>query len=226
MPTLLDLTTRVYRDLADDKQVVFTKPQVQDFVRAGMVEINRLIPLESQVDLILTSGVYRYIVNLIQPTDVDIRDPNTGVPIQTIPFANHPGLDGDGDDLKGRWGWAFQRTADDRGTIELPRSWIDQVTAMDPSDQPIIRVYGYAYRTIPYTDTFETGLGGEEEYALREFAKAQGFDLLSHDRSLFAQWQGQTNNTDVSPVMMMNMAATAAANWQRRRGAIRTLRRW
>jgi|SRR5215471_654623 len=225
MPTLGDLTTRVSRDLADPNQIVFSLPLVQDFVRAGMVEINRLIPLETQVDLVLVDGQNRYVLNLIQPTDIDIRDQVTEYVVSSLPYANAVGLDVEADFVP-RWGWFWQRTGDDRGIIELPLSLVDAHMRMDDTLRPIIRVYGYGYRTIPYDPTFETGLGGEEEYALREFAKAQGYDLLTHDRSLFAQWQGQTNNTDVSPVMMMNMAGNAMSQWERRKGAIRQLRRW
>ena len=69
-------------------------------------------------------------------------------------------------------------------------------------------------------------ISGEEEYSVRAYAKSAGFDMLAHDRGLFAQWQGQTNNTDVSPTQMMQMAGNAKQEWDRHRGLIRTVRRY
>jgi hypothetical protein len=69
-------------------------------------------------------------------------------------------------------------------------------------------------------------VSGEEEFSVRSFARAQGFDMLAHDRSLFAQWQGQTNNTDVSPTQMMQMEANAKQEWLKHRSLIRVVRRY
>jgi hypothetical protein len=72
----------------------------------------------------------------------------------------------------------------------------------------------------------QVALSEEEIYSVRSYAKSEGYDLLSHDRSLFSQWQGQTNNTDVSPTQMMQMAGNAKQEWDRHRGLIRTVRRY
>jgi hypothetical protein len=69
-------------------------------------------------------------------------------------------------------------------------------------------------------------LSSEEEYSVRGYAKSAGFDLLSHDRGLFAQWQVQTSNSDVSPTQMMQMALNAKGDWDRQRSLIRVVRRY
>ena len=91
-------------------------------------------------------------------------------------------------------------------------------------------MYGYGARPLPPsvtdpTPSPETGLSETETYSVRAYAKSAGFDLLAHDRSLFAQWQGQTNNTDVSPTQMTQMAAGAKVEWDRQRGLIRVVRK-
>lgn len=236
MPTLDVLADSVFSDLADEAKAVFTQAQVEDFIRAGMVELNRVAPRDAYIDLTVTdvaddgqggtvavpvdeffcsrfSLVYR----------VELRSAREDI----LHFVMTPAEGGEST-LNGY----ITRELPDGVMIET-RFFINR-DLKDPvllTPRYRLRVYGYAMRPLPYAEgdppVYPTvALNIEEEYAVREFAKAEGFGLLTHDRSLFQQWQGQTNNTDVSPVMMMNMEAMARRSWDKKRGLIRTVRKY
>ena len=44
MATLAELTDGVYRDLADEAKAVFSILQVEDFIRGGIADLNRVAP--------------------------------------------------------------------------------------------------------------------------------------------------------------------------------------
>ena len=233
MPTLTEMRDRVYRDLADDNQVVFTTLQVDDFIRAGIAELNRVAPVDRYEDITPLDQVTEYAVDIVRPYRLVVRSYD-GNEVGSFPMVDP------NDMMYGSlWGYRF-RTAGEGGVVELPLSVVQRFVGIE-QNAPTFRLYGYGNRDIPYITQEladpedpqselididpETSLNGDEEYSVRQFAKAEGFTLLTHDRSLFAQWQGQTNNTDVSPVMMMNMAGMARSEWDSRRGLIRVLRR-
>jgi hypothetical protein len=223
MPTLEALTDSVYRDLADEAKAVFSTLQVEDFVRGGIAELNRVSPndgVESITWVIdpdtekITQYEYDILSTLIYRVE---RRESTYGNAYPIPEAEM------GQTVTS--GYVFRQTTNG-GHIEFPSWWIDQ---LDPATDTI-RIYGYQVRPLPYTvegqESPNIGISSEEEYSIRSYAKSEGFDLLAHDRSLFQQWQGQTNNTDVSPTQMMQMAANAKQDWSRHRGLIRTVRRY
>jgi hypothetical protein len=233
MPTLTGMRNRVYRDLADDNQVVFTNIQVEDFIRAGIAELNRVAPTERYEDITPLDQITEYAVDIVRPIRLVIRS-YEGSEVGSFPL-----VEADDTIYATPWGYRFWQ-AGEGGMIELPLSVVQSFVSIE-QNAPTFRLYGYGNRDIPYItqelsdpedpqsplieNDPETGLNADDEYSVRQYAKSEGFDLLTHDRSLFAQWQGQTNNTDVSPVMMMNMAASAKAAWNDRRGLIRVLRK-
>jgi hypothetical protein len=226
MPTLAALVDGAYRDLADEAKAVFSTLQVEDFVRGGIADLNRVAPQDTVYDIPLVSDpdtgvitVYSYDIPISLPYRIEvirlsdgyrssISDPVDG-------YVNPTG------------GYAFRQTAAG-GTIDFPAWWL---TTLDPL-LFVIRVSGYAPRDLPYTTdpdpslSPQVALSDEEEYSVRSYAKSAGFDLLAHDRSMFAQWQGQTNNTDVSATQMMQMSASAKQDWDRQRGLIRVVRKY
>jgi hypothetical protein len=233
MPTLGELTTSVYRDLADEAKVVFTTLQVEDFIRGGIVELNRVAPTDAVETINFIPGQVEYPTRMHLVYGLSLRD-KTGRTITVIeplePGQPHV------------YGYVHRATGD-RGVIEVTNALVDEVAQIaEESERPYLRVAGYARRDLPYMTSAlsdpdnpaspvvavnpETGLDPDEEFAVREYAKAEGFTLLTHDRALFQQWQGQTNNTDVSPVMMMNMAARAREEWKDKRGHLRVVRRY
>ena len=223
MPTLDELTTSVYRDLADEAQVVFTPLQVQDFIRSGIAELNALTGLEKAEDIAFVPNTYTYQTTIDLPYVVELRDMNGGILRQLI--EPEPNSEAYGE-------FRFMTTPTG-GVIEVGRSLVDNLDWEDDGTgtgavetTTFLHLVGYGVRDMPDAVGDETGLNNEEQFSVRDYAKAQGFDLLAHDRSLFAQWQGQTNNTDVSPTQMMQMAASASSDWQRRRGLLRVVRRY
>jgi hypothetical protein len=225
MATLAELTDGVYRDLADEAKEVFSVLQVEDFIRGGIAELNRVAPSDTFLMLplvvdpdtgIVTQFLYDIAIEL--PYSVEVERMSDGARWSL----SSPG---DGGLMDPQGGYTFRKTAAG-GTIEFPAWYLRQFDAATLG----IRVTGYAVRPLPFTvdgdPSPEVGLSAEEEYSVRSYAKAEGYDLLAHDRSVFAQWQGQTNNTDVSPTQMMQMAGNAKSEWDRQRGLIRTVRRY
>ena len=221
MPTLSALVDSVYRDVADEAKAVFSQLQVEDFIRGGVAELNRVSPLDGSVTIAFTTDpdtgaitAYSYGTVITLPYRVELFRFSDGY---TEPLVEpEPGQSVQG-------GWIFQRSATG-GTISFPKWFLD---SLDPSSYGV-RVWGYFGRAIPYaaTPSPQVSLSGEEEYSLRSYAKASAYDLLAHDRSLFAQWVGQSNNTDVSPTQMTQMAVNAKQDWNKQRGLIRTVRRY
>lgn len=224
MATLAALVDGAYRDLADEAKEVFSTLQVEDFVRGGIVELNRVAPNDTVLDLalevdpdtgLITQNVYAIPIELPYRYEVVRHSDGYAYNLMAEQF----------DGWVGSGGIDFKKGASG-GTIEFPLWYL----ASFPAATHGIRIHGYAVRPLPYTvegeESPEVGLSSEEEYAVRTYAKGAGFDLLAHDRSLFAQWQGQTNNSDVSPTQMMQMSATAKGDWDRTRGLIRTVRKY
>jgi hypothetical protein len=226
MSTLAELRLGVYRDLADEAAPhTFSTLQVEDFIRGGIADLNRVAPADVADDLTLVvdpdTGIvtqFAYPTVVMQPYRVELVRLSDGWRYDL----SEP-IDG----YVGSAGYAFRQTPTG-GVIDFPAWWI---TTVDPLLYGI-RISGYAARPLPdsvdetTTPSPEVGLGPEEEFSVRAYAKSAGFDLLAHDRSLFAQWQGQTNNTDVSPTQMMQMASNSKQEWDRHRGLIRVVHKY
>jgi hypothetical protein len=225
MTTLATMVARVYRDLADDSHTVFTNTQVEDFVREAITELNRIAPVEVSVGVpiaygpgdVIKSSSYNIPVELpfrVVKTWFDSRGTYWYEDIPPVPMGEPPTN-----------GYLFRRNATG-GTITLPRYVIDYW------DRDIngVNVGGYGPRALPYTSTAGVSptlpLSEGEEYLVRMYGRMRGFDLMTHDRALFAQWQGQTNNTDVSPTQMTQMAGGAVQDWDRQRGLNRVVRKY
>jgi len=219
--TLNDLTDGVYADLADEAKEVFSTKQVQNFIRGGMADLNRASPTDTSELITLVTDPdtglvtqFAYATVISQPYRVEVVRFEDGW-VQNL---NEP-VDG----WVGSGGFNFYSTPDG-GRIEFPIWWLSTF----PVASYGIRIHGYAARPMPDPADGATDLplSTEEEYSVRAYARSAGYDMLAHDRSLFAQWQGQTNNSDVSPTQMMQMASSAKQEWDRHRGLIRTVRKY
>lgn len=226
MPTLAELRNGVYSDLADENAPhVFSQLQVEDFIRGGIADLNRVTPVDTIEDIAFVtdpdSGLitkFDYDTGIELPYRVEWRlfsDGSTGAVDEAV--------EGQSEST----GYIFRRTSQG-GHITFPQWWL---VGMDPSLYGI-RLHGYGARPLPPSVDETTvpspvvDLSDQEVYSVRSYSKAAGFDLLAHDRSMFAQWQGQTNNTDVSPTQIMQMTANAKSDWNHQRGLIRTIRRY
>lgn len=106
-------------------------------------------------------------------------------------------------------------------TIWFPKGLID---SMDVALEDI-RLWGYAPRLIPTSDSDVLELDALTMFAVRAYAKWQGNLMLASDRSLFDQWQVQTKNTDVSINQIVQMSTSAERAWERARNRVRIIRR-
>lgn len=227
MTALSELVKRSYRDLADEARNVFTVEQVEDFLRGGIAELNRLAPLDTYEDITFVDGQRDYPTDIVLPYAVRLYNQSGQRVLDLIRTDDGHAV---------TYGWNH-RVMGSTASIEVDAYTVTWALSHEDNVRPGLRVYGYANRPMPYKtetapgpppvyDDPEVVLGEEEQFWAREYAKTLGYDLLTHDRGLFAQWQGQTNNTDVSPPMMMNMAATAKSDWERKSRQITTIRRY
>jgi hypothetical protein len=224
MATLAEVVDGVYRDLSDEGDPrVFTIIQVEDFIRGGIADLNRAAPPDVIHALALETDVDTGIVNKFD-YDVPVELPYR---VEVFSLADDQSFDltEPVDGWVGTGGYTY-RVTPTGGSIIFPRWWLRQFDAANFG----IRIHGYSNRPLPYTvegdPSPEVGLSEKEVFSVRAYARAAGFDLLAHDRSLFAQWQGQTNNTDVSPTQMMQMASSAKGEWDHHRGGIRVIRKY
>lgn len=222
---LLTVMAGVRNDLSDTAGAVFTDMQIQEFVLAGMAELNRIAPAETKEVLNLQADpitgitdIYEWDLDFELIYRVEIQNIQSGW-TDVVPEAVV------GETVS--TGWVFRRNVVGGGRLEMPKWWLKTVNA----NLYYIIVQGYRTRPEFRPDLGQTffdyvELNNEDAYAVRMFARAEAYDLLAHDRSAFAQWQGQSNNTDVSPTQMMQMASSARDVWRRQRGLMRVVRRY
>ena len=105
--------------------------------------------------------------------------------------------------------------------MRLPRSVFD--SAVPATDE--IHLWGYAHRPQLVVDADVSVLDDTAEWGVRRYARAQAFALMQNDRALFKQWQGASQNTDVSPNQLNQMVSLYASEWDRTRNYLRRLRR-
>jgi hypothetical protein len=212
-PDLDELTARILRDLKDPDVKVFSTTQIEDFIAAGLAELNierpREIVYELPNDDILTPD----------------RDDLIAIPVQDIWMLEAVWTSTGGretityDDSSSGYpnGWALYA-----GNLMLPEAMIDALETGWTDDTVMLRIYGYMDRTVPEDpdDVLEFE-DLQDEMALRVFTRLQGLRSLMDDRNLFTQWQTQANNSDVTPGQLAGMRSQAYTEWERMRGRIR-----
>jgi hypothetical protein len=87
------------------------------------------------------------------------------------------------------------------------------------------KVWGYAPYPQLVNGADESMLDDSGEWGVRRFVRSQAFQTMHSDRAMFKQWQGQAQNTDVSPNMLSQMVAFYTSEWDRTRNHLRRLRR-
>lgn len=227
-PDILDLAAKVRRAVRDPNQAVFEPEQIIDFINYGLSELSLIRPVETTVAITDEDGLEG--INNVDPEAITISDLDYIWAVEAI------GLDDTSaqgeeqlispDDTSTNWrnGWDFVG-----GTLVLPRSVRDWIIGVWELDEPThqLRVRGYRHRRRiddPDTDILDL-YSLPEETAVIVLAQMNGFEALTNDRSLFQQWQTATNNTDVSPTQLQNMAYGAQAKWDRMRKHLYIIRR-
>ena len=209
-PTLLDLRTRVARDLRDPKMAAFTQPELDDYINSAIATLNELRP----IDAVLT------ISDLTQLEDLGLEYVWRVDSVSTVNTGQNA-IPPNNDESVYQNGWIYFA-----GDLILPANVLTWVGAGFEQDTILLRVYGYRPREPLYaTDDVAELVLDYEEVALRQYAKWKGLEALQGDRSLFQQWQTAANNTDVSPTQLTNMEGSAEAEWNRTRHRIVLIKR-
>jgi hypothetical protein len=208
-PTLTELQTRCARDLRDTANATFSTSQLLDFINDGISEINQLKPLEQK--LILTAEASQSGLDFTYIWKVEIVATDT-YGQNVIPPNN--------DESRWQNGWTYFD-----GVLTLPQGLQrDLNIGYDDASLELV-VYGYRPRD-PLADAADVpDFTLEDEMAVRKFVRLSGFRTLVDDRSLFQQWQAQSNNTDVSATQLLNIAQVAESEWRRTRQNLYTIRR-
>lgn len=125
-------------------------------------------------------------------------------------------------DSDSRWlnGWRVYQ-----GKIDLPKGIADIINEGFADTFLTVTVFGYRDRVRWAKANVPDFEDLSDEAAARLYVRLQGFKALSADRSLFLQWQTQTNNTDVSATQLTDMAEVASRDWERMIQRIRRVMR-
>ena len=204
-PTLAQLRTRVARDLRDPNMRTFLSAYVDDLINSGIEEVSRLYPREVVLEIAPLAGTYTYAVDIDTAFRAEIWRSGALASVLT-----------ENDGTSSQTGWDLFG-----GQLRLPRSVID--SAVPATDE--IHLWGYAHRPQLVVDADVSVLDDTAEWGVRRYARAQAFALMQNDRALFKQWQGASQNTDVSPNQLNQMVSLYASEWDRTRNYLRRLRR-
>ena len=207
-PTLAQLRDSVEQDLRDSSNEAFSTAEVDDLINEGIVEVNRVYPLQEieTVDIIDTDEdgnvdrTYTITSTEVQRAEV-WRD---GEFRETIPEI----------DTVGNSGWDIWGS-----TFTLP-TWV----VLD-EDVDSVLLYGYGNRDYLSDDADVAEFDAEAEYAVRCFAKMRGYQALQNDRALYQQWLKAPGNNEMSPTQLDSMVNTYIAQWERQRSHLKRVRR-
>ena len=199
-PTTSELITALARDLRDPINKTFTIEDLLQYINDGIVEVNRIYPIQATDSGELIQGQNSYDTRFSSVYRVEIWSDTSLV--STLPF-------NDGDSVYGGWELMGQK-------LIIPPSVVAQ-SVFDAYPNLTISVTGYARRELGSISALNdpTELDSEAALAVRWFAQYRASLALMNDRSLFKQWQSESNNSDVSMPMLMNMVSTAAQMWER-----------
>jgi hypothetical protein len=203
------LRNAVANDLRDKDFKTFSKDQVDDLIREGMAELDRLRPIE-QIEALDPTSWPVLPTTLQQVFLVEGAGPSGTLTPGWKPYAESargPAGSSDGWDVFG-------------GAIVFPAGSLPPVVGTQ------VRAWGYGGRDQPWdpTDVPEF-LDATDEEAVRCYARWQGFEGLLHDRALYQQWQTQTSVSDVSTTQLLQTASSFSQEWSNLRKRLTRLRR-
>lgn len=199
MSTLDELIVKVSRALRDEGNDTFTTALVTDLINDAIVEVGRFAPRQFQEDIEAT-GAQSY--NLLEGEAprarlhrVEIWQASPSMPLRIVPSMSGSLSN------SSQAGWDVRN-----GVLTLP--YPESVYAAD--DTKVIRVWGYVPWLQLAAGSDESDMDADAEEAARFLATAMGYDRLASERALFAQYQKQSNNTDLS----FNMLLSSVSFWR------------
>jgi hypothetical protein len=190
----------------------FSEDALCQYLNDGITEVNRAYPLHVTDTFTVVQDQVAYETRFSSIYRVEMWDGSTF--LGAIPF-------NDGNETYA--GWELL----DR-TLYVPPSLVSE-DMTDAYASLTIKATGYARRQLqPITvggKAVQLELDAEAAMGVRWFAAYRAYQSLMSDRSAFKQWQGQSNNSDVSMPMLMNLVQTASQMWERHRRNFVTYRR-
>lgn len=220
--TPADLKTRIATVLLDPSAKTFTAGLLTELLRAGLIEVGRILPQQYTEDLDPVAGQLEYVLGTglgftngsidIEPQRVEVWDLTGDVPAMVFQV-NPAGAEYSTADS----GWSMWG-----GNLILPTRVVRGLQGLETTR--VIRVYGYAPYVIPTGEADVLPLSQDAEQAIVKFSRVEGLELLLSNRDLFTQWQTRSGNTDISPAGLMNQLSMARADWRQYSRAIQRLR--
>ena len=204
-PTLEDLLASVARDLMDPEGLVWQVEQLIDYINGGIAELNRVRPLESAEAIVWdeeTATLPLTPIVLESVWQVELRSP-TSINQWLIPFAQSG--------VTVRDGWDFYAQQ-----LWLGPTWSARAAKYTRDDAWSVIVWGYRSRDplLVIEDVAEF-IDLTDEMAVRMYVRLEAYRALNVDRSMFQQWQQQSNNADISPTQLNGMLSTAEQTFDR-----------
>jgi hypothetical protein len=216
-PTRSEMQTTVLRALRDPNATVFPPETINDFIVQALADLSGYRPKEqTETALWPLDTITPPFVNFTAIWRVEVQVANGLGDLRTIfiPYGNPSGSDN-------RAGWDFYG-----GLLVIPAFWSTRIDATIGENPANMVVWGYADRDLPDDDASILDLNDATDLlCVTNHCKAQGFELLNHDRSLYQQWLAATNNTDVSPTQLQGMYSQSEATYQRSRSRNTKMRR-
>jgi hypothetical protein len=210
--TLTQLQTKLARELRDADNDIFSTAELTDAINAGIVEVSRISPNVFRED-VETDGSLDYTLAAgaddIEVRRVELWEAATPKALLKLP----PAAASLSSESEAGWDWWG-------GTLSLPSRYANYAA----SDAYFLRVWGYKPwdQLVNAGDT--TDMSPNLEAAVLEFAILSSFERLAADRMLYAKWQANANNTDVSMASLVQSIALWQQKWNRRKKELLTIR--
>lgn len=203
-PTLSTLRTRVSRDLRDPTNATFTTAMVDDLVNSAIMELNRLAPRESKE--LIGSGFMQANPTVLEYVfRVEMQRDSDAVVVANIPPA----------DEGSQSGWEHWS-----GSVYVPKALSDTYGG----DHSLV-LWGYVGRAVLTTGASVSDLTDEEEFAVRLHCRLSAYSMLLAERGLFKQWQGASQNSDISTPQLQSMVSLYSREWDNMRRRLYIIRR-
>jgi hypothetical protein len=205
-PTLTELQNSCARDLRDPNQRTFTDPILTDLINAGQEELSRVYPREMIASGPIIAGTTSYTMEITQAFRVEVWRNNVFRSI--VPSGEDADNSQAGYDIFA-------------GALRFPKALIDSLSPTTDT----FKVWGYATYPQLVLGADESMLDDAGEWGVRRYVRSQAFQQMHADRAQFKQWQGQAQNSDVTPNMLNQMVSFYTSEWDRTRNHLRRLRR-
>jgi hypothetical protein len=206
MTTLANLRAFVASDIRDPNFATFSSGQVDSLINGAINEVSRVYPKEVLETIVPIASTYSYATGLTQAFRAEWFRSN----------AFHASIPHNADDDSAQGGWEVWA-----GNLILPKGLVD--AAVPATD--FFRLWGYGGRAQLTADGQVFDGDTDAEWGVRVFARWSAYQALNAERALFKQWQGASQNSDITAPQLQQDVALYAQEWNRQRNHLRRLRR-